>query len=317
MSTSLIKTPEAGGVSAHSHTSAHELAKDWLDSMSKNTRRSYMRTIAQFEEWGQQSETPFSAVDAIVYGEQGQANLAVVRYKSYLTSIGKSAATINNRLSAIKSLAKAARLVGASRNTIEVSSVRSKPYRDTSGPGLEAVKQMLKAANSDRDRAIVHLLYNPALRRAEVVSLNVCDIDFVSGVLTVKRKGYTERKKKPAVETTMQAIRKWLSQHPDPRPDAPLFVSLSPNGYGKRLSDKTVERVVKSLGEKVGVKTTPHGIRHTAITTALEATNGDIQAVMDMSDHANPRTLFIYDDNRRKRAKKVCEILGNVLTSGE
>jgi len=43
----------------------------------------------------------------------------------------------------------------------------------------------------------------------------------------------------------------------------------------------------------------PHGLRHSAITAALEATNGNIDEVMRFSRHKDPKVLMTYDDNRK------------------
>ena len=43
----------------------------------------------------------------------------------------------------------------------------------------------------------------------------------------------------------------------------------------------------------------PHGLRHSAITAALEATNGNIAEVMKFSRHKDPKVLMKYDDNRK------------------
>ena len=40
----------------------------------------------------------------------------------------------------------------------------------------------------------------------------------------------------------------------------------------------------------------PHGLRHTAVTTALDATNGDVRSVRRFSRHADIGTVLIYDD---------------------
>jgi integrase/recombinase XerC len=71
----------------------------------------------------------------------------------------------------------------------------------------------------------------------------------------------------------------------------------------------TVFRVVRDLGKKVDVETRPHGLRHEAITRALDRTNGDIRKVQRFSRHKDARTVLIYDDNRRDLGGEVAELV--------
>ena len=57
-------------------------------------------------------------------------------------------------------------------------------------------------------------------------------------------------------------------------------------------------RLVRRLGASVGVTARPHGLRHTAITAALDLT-GDLRAVQRFSRHRDVRVLTRYDDNRQ------------------
>jgi site-specific recombinase XerD len=49
---------------------------------------------------------------------------------------------------------------------------------------------------------------------------------------------------------------------------------------------------------------TPHAARHTAATTLLEATNGDVRLVQEVLGHATMETLRVYTEitDQRKRA---------------
>jgi len=59
---------------------------------------------------------------------------------------------------------------------------------------------------------------------------------------------------------------------------------------------------VRRLGAAAGVRARPHGLRHAAITAALDATGGDVRAVQKFSRHRDVRVLQRYDDNRRDLA---------------
>jgi len=57
--------------------------------------------------------------------------------------------------------------------------------------------------------------------------------------------------------------------------------------------------VRKLSADAAGVRTRPRGLRHYAVTRALDLTNGDLRRAQRFSRHRDPRTLLRYDDNRR------------------
>jgi len=68
------------------------------------------------------------------------------------------------------------------------------------------------------------------------------------------------------------------------------------------------------LGEKIGVKTRPHGIRHSAVTEAVKKAqqNGlDLEEVLDFSRHRDVRTLLIYRDRERNVQGKLSELVAD------
>ena len=56
----------------------------------------------------------------------------------------------------------------------------------------------------------------------------------------------------------------------------------------------------------------PHRIRHSSITEALNLTNGDVRKVQKLSRHSNLNTLMIYDDNRQNLQGEVTNMLDDL-----
>ena len=79
----------------------------------------------------------------------------------------------------------------------------------------------------------------------------------------------------------------------------PLFANLDRGHHGERLTGAGLYRMVRELGEVAGIRVRPHGLRHAAITEALERTKGDLRAVQRFSRHRDLRLLLVYDDNRQ------------------
>jgi integrase/recombinase XerC len=57
----------------------------------------------------------------------------------------------------------------------------------------------------------------------------------------------------------------------------------------------------------------PHRIRHSAITAALDATDGNVRKVQKLSRHKKLDTLMIYDDNRGKDQRDITNLLGEMV----
>ena len=83
-----------------------------------------------------------------------------------------------------------------------------------------------------------------------------------------------------------------MSHDPDPKGGA-----LPGGRLGGQARDDP--RPARTLSQRQNQKSSaPHGLRHAAITAALDLT-GDLQAVQRFSRHKDVRTLTVYDDNRQ------------------
>jgi len=147
-----------------------------------------------------------------------------------------------------------------------------------------------------RNRALLELLYSTGLRRAEVVKLEVTDLDFTRGTLLVRRgKGKKDRLVPLGVRAAMWVRRYLERSRPllvgDPGERA-LFISSQ---TGTALSKNFIGRMVKNYLEAVdlGGRGACHLLRHTMATLMLE--NGaDIRYIQQMLGHALLSTTQIY-----------------------
>lgn len=151
-----------------------------------------------------------------------------------------------------------------------------------------------------RDYAIMLLIVTCALRTIEVERANITDLRTLGNhtVLYIQGKGEHEKadyvKIPPAVE---KAIRQSLKYRKDKSEEAPLFISLSNNSLGNRLSTRTISKICKDAFIKAGYdsdRITAHSLRHTAITLSLLA-NEDITVVQKFARHANIANTMIYN----------------------
>jgi integrase/recombinase XerC len=181
-----------------------------------------------------------------------------------------------------------------------------------------------------RDYAILRLLWDNALRRNEICSLDVGDFD-KSGKLSILGKGRIQKSQIDLSPATTVAISQWLaakdndrSENPlpcttsnveEPNRSAPLFTSLDRRSKGHRLDGSTIYRLVREFSTAAGIDkiVSPHRIRHSAITAYLDASNGNIRAAQGLSRHANLNTLNRYDDNRHKYQAQATNTLADLV----
>lgn len=154
----------------------------------------------------------------------------------------------------------------------------------TKGP-VEELKKL-------RDKAILELLFSTGLRVSELCSLNA-DLDLSSEELSVRGKGEKIRVvfiSKDAKDT----LKTYLNKRGDM--DEALFINISKsNSDSKRLTPRSVERIVKYYAIKAGItrKVSPHVIRH-SFATDLLSNGADLRSVQALLGHANISTTQVY-----------------------
>ncbi len=299
-------------------TSTDDLINAFLSGRSPRTVDAYRRDLQDFADFLGVHDTA-EAARVFLSGGHGRANLTALNYVQALQDRGLQPTTINRRLAALRSLTEMGRTIGLISWKLEAKNLKTEPYRDTRGPGLEGFKRMLNITKERndckgaRDFAILRLLFDLGLRRGEVVALDVADVDLAAHTIDVMGKGRSQKSTLTLSEPTSQALSSWFDiRGTEP---GPLFTNCdrAQKGHG-RLSGTSVYRLVRSLGEKIGVKTRPHGIRHSAITTALQKAqaNGiDLEAVLDFSRHADVKTMMMYRDRERDIQGKLSELVAD------
>lgn len=305
------------------------------DTRSEATKRAYQGDLKHFftacglVDVGAALEPP--DVGKLFGLSAGAMALMLNEYKASMLGAKLSEATINRRLSAVRSLLRMARRLGADvpDPAALVSSEKVSTYRDTRGPAVSDVIRLLAAPDRStiqgkRDYALLVLLAENALRRAEVCSLSVGDFDAGERRLHIIGKGKgTQRQPVTLSMTATAALLDYLAARRDPaavRQDAPaqlaadmpLFTNTArrETTNGGRLTADGLYHILQGYGARVlGRELHPHSLRHAAITAALDATGGDVRRAQRLSRHADVRTLQRYDDNRADLQGEVTGLL--------
>jgi integrase/recombinase XerC len=273
------------------------LIENALSGLKPATRKAYGEDLAAFAAWmGAPGAAQAAAV--LVAQPHGDANALAFEYRSTLLMRKLAASTVNRHMAAIKFVTRMARLGGQIAWELEIPSMKVETYRNTLGPGRKSVAEVVQElltkddGLSARNLAIIGLLFNQGLRRGEVAGLDLEHLDPERVRLSILGKGRSGREWVTLARGTCEYLDRWLSARGTS--PGPLFSSLDRASKHGRLSDTSIYRMIRGYG--LG---RPHGLRHSAITAALEATNGNIAEVMKFSRHRDPKVLMKYDDNRK------------------
>ena len=162
--------------------------------------------------------------------------------------------------------------------------------------------------NRERDYCILTLFLNCGMRLSELCGLNLTDIHS-DGTMRLLGKGNKER----IVylnDACRAAIASYLAVRPNEGVNAndknALFISRN----RRRISNKTVQHLVKNYLEKAGLGGqgfSTHKLRHTAATLMYQHGNVDIRVLKDILGHANLGTTQIYTHISDKQIKSAID----------
>jgi integrase/recombinase XerC len=319
---SLVNTAEVKiptGIGAVAQTVVDDVWAEFLKlHISPNTKRTYASALDDFFLQLTGVKANPQQIQEFLNLPQNQAVGVVLKYKGMLLDAGLAPATINTRLSALKSLVAHARKLGQCRFSLEdITHLKAEKYRDTSGVDAHAYRGMLQTVDrtsfkGKRDYAILRLLWDNALRRGELVAANI--EDFRDGKLWITGKGKLQQQAIDLPARTVYALQEWLAVRGG-KGHEPLFIAVDRRAYGRRLSGRSVARLVLQVAIAAGIDKhlSPHRIRHSSITTFLDASGGDVRTAQKLSRHSRLDTLMIYDDNRQGLQGKASGILSDLV----
>lgn len=142
-----------------------------------------------------------------------------------------------------------------------------------------------------RDHAMFELMYSSGLRLAELVGLDLADVDRETGEVMVTGKGRKTRIV-PVGRAALSALTAWLAVRAAlARDEQALFVGA----HGERISPRVVQARLRRLALARGVheRVHPHALRHSFASHVLQS-SGDLRAVQEMLGHASLSTTQVY-----------------------
>jgi integrase/recombinase XerC len=212
---------------------------------------------------------------------------------------GRKSRTIQRELSSIRSFYQF---------LIHNSVVAKNPAREVSAPrpdkplpkicDAETIDRLLQLNDDSdtlqvRDVAIFELIYSSGLRLAELVNINLDDIDLTQQQLMVTGKGNKTRYL-PVGSKAVTAVQRWLRLRQDYIKGVNL-PALFLSQQGKRISPRSVQSRLNQLIRKQALAQhiSPHMLRHSFATHLLESSS-DLRAVQELLGHVNIATTQVY-----------------------
>ena len=226
---------------------------------------------------------------------------------------GNSAATVERRLSALKTFYRFA----LARHYVE-----SDPVYSIKGPKKEKpLPQFVKESEMDelldrqawgddynnvRARTIIITFYETGMRLSELVNLDDCDVNFVNSEIKITGKGNKQRIV-PFGDELKNTLREYLElRDASVEASSPAFF-LSDKG-GRMKPEKVRDIVSTNLARVCSLKKkSPHVLRHSFATAMLNHHVG-IESLKKLLGHANLSTTEIYTHTTFEQLKRVYNI---------
>ncbi|HEV2286571.1 MAG TPA: tyrosine recombinase XerC [Steroidobacteraceae bacterium] len=270
--------------------------------LSAHTDVSYARDLAALAKF----------CDRMGIGDWGALDAQHVRtFAAHSHAGGLSPRSIQRRLSAVRSfyeflLREAPAEAAAGKRARRGSRILGNPAQGVRAP--KAPRRLPQTLDADqmarllelpagggltaRDRALMELLYSSGLRLAELVGLDLGDLDLKDRTVRVLGKGRKSRIV-PVGRLALAALRAWLKERaalaaPD---ELALFVARTGRRLGPRAIQARVDYWARRQG--LGMHVHPHLFRHSFASHLLES-GGELRGVQELLGHADISTTQIY-----------------------
>jgi integrase/recombinase XerC len=254
--------------------------------LAVRSREAYAHQVRRYLAWlGDRSP-----VDGDPLAEGDARDWAVRDYKRHLKAVERwKPASVNLALAALDSFYTQ---LGLGRPIVRREELSKSAPRAITEEEQRRLLRMAERAKA-RDRAIVVVLLYTGLRLAELVALDVDDVRVSArkGLVIVRSGKGDAYREVPLNALVRQVLEEWIAERKTTaREDEPaVFVGRS----GRRLSKRSVDDVVRSLGKDAGVSLSAHILRHTFLTRMVRQ-GSDLVLVAELAGHRRLETTRRY-----------------------
>jgi integrase/recombinase XerD len=245
--------------------------------LSPNTQHQYIRHVKSFADFVGRSPDKTTAED-------------VHRYQLHLGSIGTTIPTVNAGASALRFFFK---VTLKRRDLADVVVSVCEPRRLPVVLSPQEVARLLTSTTNIKHKAALSLTYATGLRRSEVVSLRLTDIDSDRMLIRVEQgKGKKDRYVILSPHLLVLLREWWRVKKGWMRPGQPW---LFPGYRGQHMSPRQLHRLVCLAAARAGItkRVGAHTLRHSFATHLLEQKT-DIRIIQVLLGHKKLDTTALY-----------------------
>ena len=268
--------------------------------VSTNTLQSYKRDLKQFEKYIQENEENYAEL----------TNEGIKTYIKHMQEIGKKPSTISRGLASIRSFYQ---------YEAKNKAVKSDPTDGIQSPKIEKRVPSILTSNEvallldqpknvnlkgTRDKAMLEFAYATGMRVTEIISLNVEDINLVTGYATCSN-GKKERTV-PIGNMSLKALKDYMVNARNTMIKDENEKALFVNVNGERLTRQGFWKIIKYYKEQAHIEKdiTPHVLRHSFATHLLQ--NGaDLKSIQTMLGHSDILSTQVYMQFQDESLKNV------------
>jgi integrase/recombinase XerD len=260
-----------------------------------NTIAAYRNDLTQFSRYLEQQDqySTWAEVDKDT----------IINYVLNLREREYTSSTVARKVAAIKSYFHylMAEKIVADDPTATLDSPKVKK-RLPKAISREDIERLLAApaqgtsAKSQRDHALLEMLYASGMRVTELVSLDVSDVNLASGSVRVRgKKASSKERIIPVSDRALEAMRIYVNKGRMQLVRDPEERALFLNHRGQRLTRQGLWLIIKHYVDEVGISedVTPHTLRHSFAAHKLSQ-GKSLQDIQKLLGHANISTTQVY-----------------------
>lgn len=268
-----------------------------------DTVKTYCYELKQYFRWCQ-----YNRIDPMEVVEDH-----ILWYRRYLLNKGYKEKTIALKLTVVRRLYALAVKKGlmATNPAIDVKppTKRIDPALRNNYLELEEAQKLIDVLPVEntlvglRDRLLVCLMVIQGCRQIGLYRLNVGDIIRRRGQVGLRVEAKGSVRVVPLTDDVARLLDRYLEARraigEKLNKNAPMFVSVSRNSDGGRLTRRSMQRIVNAYLDLAALKqsesrtVTTHGLRHT-VGYLLTQAGKSLRVIQDFLGHCDPRTTAIY-----------------------
>lgn len=250
--------------------------------------------------------------------EDQEKNYLTIKYEVVrlwivvLMESGVSKRSINRKMSALKAFYKFLMKVGEvevnplqQHKTLKIEKKLQLPFSVAEVDKVRALLDAMEGFEALKDLVIVEMLYCLGLRRSELCSIQVADVDFYTQMIRITGKGNKVRYV-PIIESLAVLLKRYLSEREMVLRDVPKINYFLIDSKGAKVDEIFVYRAINLYFSKATTKekNSPHMLRHAFATHLLE--NGaDINSIKELMGHQSLASTEVYAHVNLKELKAV------------